>query len=185
MRDLTARQKAALRDPTARVVNMVEMGHPAGTLYLWSGSGMLTHDGADYIGCGLIGTITGIEHASDPRISQVGFALGGVPGDVLDVMSRDLKGYQATIYQALLTPDDRVIDGLMVVDVVDLDTQEAQGSDDGTFTIVVTGQSGFWQLENPSLLIWSPEAQKAEYPGDTGMDALHELEDLEVTWTRT
>ena len=71
MRNLTADQKAALRDPRSRVVNLVEMGHPDGTLYLWSGTGTLTHDGQDYIGCGLFGAITGIEQGWEPRISQV------------------------------------------------------------------------------------------------------------------
>lgn len=185
MRSLTARQKKALRDPNARVVNFVEMGHPDGTIYLWSGVGDLEYDGQTWMGCGLIGTITGIEHGWDPRVSRIGFAVGGVSGDVLDVMDRDLKGYEATIYIALLTPEDKVVDGLLTVDVVDLDYQESQADEEGTWTIVVVGQSGFWQLENPSLLLWSPEQQKADYPGDTGMDALSVLEDLEVTWTRT
>ncbi len=184
MRSLTARQKAALSDPAVHLVNMVEMGHPNGTLYLHSGVGVIDYGGQEWQGCGLFGIITGLEQGSDPRINNVGFAVGGVPGDVLDVSDRDLKGYQSTIYQALLTPDGRVIDGLITVDVVDLDYQETTADEEGTFTIVVTGQSGFWQLENPSLLLWSPEQQQADYPGDTGMDALHELEDLEVTWTR-
>lgn len=185
MRSLTARQKAALRDPNARVVNLVEMGHPDGTLYLWSGVGNLSFGGNTYTGCGLFGAITGFEQGADPRINQIGFVVAGAPGDALGVMDRDLKGYQAVIYQALLSEDDRVIDGLMEVDTVDLDTQNASAQDDGSFTITVYGQSGFWQLEKASLLIWSAETQKAEYPGDTGMDALTDLEDLEVTWTPT
>ncbi len=83
-----------------------------------------------------------------------------------------------------MTSDDRIVPPLEIADVVDLDTQDVQAGDDGSFTIVVLGQSGFWQLENPSLRLWSPEQQKADFPGDTGMDALHELENLEVAWTR-
>lgn len=185
MRSLTARQKAALRDPKTRIVNLVEMGHPNGTLYLWTGTGTLEHDGKSWIGCGLFGAITGVEQGSDPRINKVGFVAAGAPADALDLMTEDLKGFQATISMALLTPDDRVIDDLLPVDVVDLDTQSSEAADDGTFTISVNGQSAFWQLERPSMAVWSSETQKAVYADDTGMDALPELEDLEVTWTQT
>lgn len=185
MRSLTAEQKAALRDPKTRVVNLVEMGHPTGTQYLWSGTGTLTYNGNDYFGCGLFGAITGVEQASDPRITQIAFIAAGAPADVLDVVEEDLKGYQATISMALVTPDDRVIGAALPVDTVDLDTQSTDASEDGTFTIAVTGQSAFWQLEKPSMLVWSSESQKAEYSDDTGMDALTTLEDLDITWTPT
>lgn len=185
MRSLTARQKAALRDPKTRVANFLQLGHPDGTVYAWSGTGQLTHDGVEWTGCGLVGAITGIEQGMDPRINSVGFVLAGVPGDVLNVTVTDLKGYQATIYWGILTADDEVIDDLLQIDVVDLDTQDTAAADDGTYTIVVRGQSGFWQLERASRATWSPESQKAVYPDDTGMDALHTLEDLIVTWTKT
>lgn len=185
MRTLTARQKAALRDPFTTIANVVEIGHPSGTVYVWSGVGTLEYGGNEYIGCGLIGTIGGIEQGSDPRINEVIAAMAGVPSDVLGLIDADLKGREMSIYQALLTPDGRVIDDLLPVDVVDLDTQDTTADDDGTFIVSVRGQSGFWQLEKASLALWSPEQQKKDYAGDTGMDALATLEDLIVTWTRT
>lgn len=185
MRALTPRQKAALRRPDARVATFVEFGHPSGTVYAWSGSGVIEHDGHEWLGAGLVAGITGLGTTVEPSVSQIATVLTGVPGDTLGVADADLKGYVEIVYLGVLSADDRVIDDLLTVDVIDLDTQEARADDDGAFTVVATGQSGFWQLENPTRLLWSPEQGKADNPGDTGFDALAELEDREVSWTRT
>ena len=76
MRALTAAQKSALRDPLTRIAILLEMGHPSGTKYLWSGTGTLEADGQDWIGCGLFGAIEGLEH--DDEVNER-----------LDVLNRD------------------------------------------------------------------------------------------------
>lgn len=187
MRQLTARQKLALRMPGTRLAVFVKMEHPDGTVYAWSGSGIIDHDGQAWLGCGLIAGVSGVGSSTEPQVSQVGLVLTGVPADLLNVTDTDLKGYVATLYHAIMTPDDRIVGGLEVADVVDLDYQDVSASEDGSFTIAVIGQSGFWQLENASMRLWSPEQARADYPdgSDTGFDALHEMENLEIPWTRT
>lgn len=187
MRDLTARQKAALRTTGNTVATLVAMDLPDGTLYAWSGTGILDHGGHEWLGAGLVAGVTGVQSSTEPSVSNIGFVLTGVPSDALQVATEDLKGYTATCYHAIMTPDRRVIDDALVGDIADLNYQESQGTDDGTFTTVVMGQSGFWQLENASNRLWTPEQARADYPdgSDTGFDLLAELEDYEVTWTRT
>ena len=187
MRELTARQKLALRQPGTRMATFVELGHPDGTIYVWSGSGIVDHDGHEWLGVGLIAGISGVGSSAEPRVSQVVSVLTGVPGDALDVTTTELKGYTEIAYHAIMRPDDRIVDHLHVAETVDLDTQDVQAADDGSFTISVNGQAGFWQLEHASMRLWSPEQARADYPdgSDTGFDALHQLENLEVSWTRT
>ncbi len=182
---LTARQKAAIREQGTMVAVFVHMGHPDGDIYVWSGTGVVDHDGQQWVGCGHIGSITGVEGSSDPRVSRVNFVLSAVPGDALNLSNANLKDRTAIIYHAIMRPGCEIVDGLIQRDLVDLDTQEVSGSDDGTFVVAVNGQSGFWQLESAPRLFWSPEQQKIDFPGDTGMDALAALEDRIVTWTAT
>lgn len=184
MRVLSADQQAALRKPGHRVATFLRMDHPDGEVRVWTGTGVIDHGGDDWLGCGQIAAINGVGSSSEPSVSAVTMTLSGVPADALSVAETDLKGRQAVIYHGILTPADRVIDDLLVADVVDMDRQETSVADDGTYTVVVHGQSGFWQLERPSNLLWSAEEQKKIYPDDTGFDALATLEDLEVMWTR-
>lgn len=184
MLPLTVRQKNLLRSRQATVALFMESGHPDGTFYVWAGSGNVTEDGQEWLGCGLIAGISGMESSAEPSVSEVSMILTGVPGDVLNVSDTSLKGYQATIYHGIMR-EGRVIDGLIQRDIIDLDTQTSRGEEDGSFTIVVTGQSGYHQLEHASRLLWSPERQKSRYPTDVGLDGLAALEDKRVDWTRT
>lgn len=182
---LSPRQKAALRKPVMRVDTFLEMNLTSGVERYWNGSGVLNYDGKDWLGCGAITAIQGLESDTEPTVSEVRLIVSGIDAEAISYLQSDLKGQTATIYDAIMGEDERVIDDLIVADVIDLDTAEAVAAEDGTFTVIVSGQSGFWQLEKASDLTWSPDRQKSLFPGDTGLDLLPSLEDKVVSWTKT
>lgn len=181
---LTARQKAALKSGAA-VATLVHLSHPEGDVRAWSGTGVLEAAGHEWVGAGLVAAISGVEQTSAPEVSEVTLSLTGVPADVLSVAAVSLKGQVAEIFEAVLGPDGRVVDGLIPLDLVDMDRQEVSAGADGTYTISCIGQSGFWQLQLAANTAWSPEDQKAVHPDDTGMDYMARLISAEITWTRT
>lgn len=185
MRALTARQKAALRND-APVATFLDLDHPEGMQRFWTGTGRIDVEGIEYIGCGIIGAIGGVGADLEATVSSVVLGMTGLPQDI-GLVNVDLKGRQGVLYDGWLDVKGQVIDGLVQADVIDLDFQEVEAAEDGTITVRIKGQSGLWQLELASNLVWSPERQRQKYPEeiDTGLDALPDLEDLELNWTRT
>lgn len=184
LRDVTTAFDNALHAPQLRVAQLVYIDHPDGAVYVWSGVGNLDWNGNTYQGIGALGGINGVESTAPLKISEVTFVLTNVPVDLLADVNTDVKGRQAEVYFALLTDNMEVIPDPILIMLVDLDYQAAKIEDDGTATLYLTGSTGLWRLEQPSLVSWSPEEHKKTYPADTGLDMVPDMESKEVTWTR-
>lgn len=165
----------------------IEWPEPAQTINLWTGVGSLAWDGKTWIGFGLVGGLTGIGKTDvETQIQQVTFTLSGVnPADLGTIENVSIKGSEATVWMALLTPDRRVIPNPLQMAIIDLDTLTDRIQQDGTATIVLTGQTGFWTLRQPLAKYWTTEEQQATYPDDTGFDLIPGLVNKQIAWTRT
>lgn len=159
--------------------------HPDGEVYLWSRVGTLKWNGQDWRGIGALGRVTGISKTTTLELKQVTFELAGVPldgiGNLLqgDVRNRSIKLWLAGIHKNRVVGEPYlIIDDLM-------DYQTLSVSDDGSATLKITVNVGFWTIERAINESYTHESQIADYPGDSGLSLLTGLANKQTNWRLT
>lgn len=185
MRQLSAATKAALRRSHRIVAVFVRIGHPSGEGRFWSGLGPIEWGGHTWIGAGHIGSIDPVESSSAIEINEIRYTMTKLPPDVVAQLSREIKGYTASLWLGFLTIEGTLVDDPILILDSDLDYQSFAIAEDGSASLQVVSQHGFWRVEEPSDIKWSPEEHKLVHPGDAGLDLLPSLVNKVVAWTRS
>lgn len=185
MRSITSKVYAALKSAPVHPVVLVEIDHPDGYLYLWSGTAPLSYGGNTYDGAGLVAGISVAETSSQLRIWDAQMFLSAVPTDELEIIDAAIRNRKASIFIAFLNAEGNVIPDPVPLFEITMDNQAISVGEDGSHTIIINGQLGLWQLERVLSVSWTKEEQDPVYTGDTGFDLIPTLADKEVTWTRT
>lgn len=172
----------AVRDSYTLAI-MLEINHPDGMQYLWSGVGDLDYNGHTYYGKGILGSITTSRRTLEVRVDDVVLTLGGIDPQILDQVSYEIRDREANTYMVALD-DWAQVRGRSLIDNMIMDYMNDTYGDDGTVRVEIHAQAGFWSLVYPSKQVWSPEDQKQTYPDDTGMDYVPSLENKETKWTK-
>jgi hypothetical protein len=180
---LTARMADALSGGAARGI-FVQIEHPSGTGYFWSGVGSRTWNGHTWSGVGKLGHIGPVKHTSEIAIQDIVFTLTGVDSDIIAKLEDDVRNRNGSVWLACFSPlDDSVIaDPYQLIDS-ELDFQTYEVQPDGTATISITAHSGFYTLDRGTDEAWTRENQVLLFPTDTGMDMIASLQNQNLQWT--
>lgn len=181
---MSARMIAAMREGCPIAV-LAEVDHPEGRVWVWSGVGDLDHDGQIWRGVGILGTISPLEKTSEMTIQTVVFGLSGVSPEVVAFLDDSVRGREARAWLAAFDRRGRVIASPYLLVDGALDYQTLDYGDDGSATINLHAQCGFWTLERATDIAWTPEEQKKTYPTDVGLDLIPSLQNKPYTWSRT
>lgn len=174
------RAAIAARKPLAL---LAEIDHPDGTVRVWSRTGTLTYGGHDWAGLGLLGRVTPIGTTRELAIREIGFALAGVPQAALAFLDANVRNRIGTVWLAAVDALRRIVPDPIKIMEARLDYQKYSVAADGSATIALVGQMGFWTLERAIDVAWSREEQIKTYPDDTGLDLIPSLAQKDIVWT--
>jgi hypothetical protein len=163
---------------------LVRVDHPDGVVRLWSGVGLLDYDGHEWTGAGILGSVQASRKSVELRIDEVTLSLSGIDPQALGEISDEIRNREADVWLAALTPRLRVR-AVMLIDNISLDHMTDSLSEDGTATLQVVGEAGFWQLQRVTDEVWSDANQQLKFPGDTGLGFIATMRNKQTNWTRT
>jgi hypothetical protein len=156
--------------------------HPDGEVWLWSRVGTLNWDGQEWRGIGALGKVSGISKTTTLEVKQVVFELAGVPIDSMtDLLAGDVRNRSIKLWLAGIERHRVVGEPYLIIDDL-MDFQTLSVSDDGTATLKITVNVGFWTIERAVNEAWTHESQIAEYPDDTGLSLLTTLANKQTNW---
>lgn len=188
-RSMTAAAADALEAVRQAPRFLVQIDFDSGPLRLWSGVGPLSALGETWTGVGRLGSIGPVREGRDPTARGIVMELTIVPTPevpdapdaVLNIAeAEDYQGRPATVYQAMLDPDT----GALIEDPFArfrgyLDTMD-ESEEPGRATIRIRAENRLIDLERPRLAHYTPEDQKARYPGDTFFDEVAGLQQRQI-----
>ena len=188
-RDLTSGVSAALGATTSAPRWLVEIPFDSGTVRLWNGVGPLTALGETWTGAGRLGSISPIRETQSTVATGLKLQLAIVPTDEVPdapdaflniVLAEDFQGRPVTVYQAMVDPDS----GALIDDPFPrfggyLDVAE-DSELPGAAVLTITAENRLIDLERPRLRTYTPEDQKALYPGDSFFDHDAALQNREI-----
>lgn len=168
---------------------LVELAFESGTSRFWNGMGTLSALGHDWVGTGRLATLQPIAEAQGTVAGGISMTLAIVPTveipDAPDafldiVLTENFQGRPGTVYQAMLDPVTLALKGTPFqrfrgyLDV-------AEDSElPGAAVLRLTMESRMIDLEVARKRTYTPEDQKAVYPGDTFFDEVASLQNREI-----
>lgn len=174
-RRIAQRQGAQLRTV------LVEIDHPDGMVYAWTGDTPLDYGGNTYQGLGFLGAVSGIRTTTEITIVELRFTVSGVDPELVAGLSSSVKGRTGTVYEAYLSPD-RVVTSVRQKAYGLLDFQTYRIGEDGMATIDVAANAGMFHLRRKSNARWAPETARSQFPAETGFDEMHLQKDAQDFW---
>lgn len=190
MRNLDGDLSAAVQGERLAPIGLVELDYDSGSVYLWTGVGELVWNGNTYIGAGdggadgkqQIGRVGAIEETTEIRAVRVQLELSGCAPEVLAIaVAEDWQGRPVRVRYAVL--QGRAIVGTPLLLFSGLIDNMTVGEGDQA-SLVLTCESKQIDLERTRARRYTAEDQRAEYPGDKGLDVVAALQEREVHWGR-
>jgi len=162
---------------------LIDLEFDSGALYFWTGITPLTFNGNEYIGAGNLLGISPIAETSEIRAVGVNLSLSAIPASLISIaLTEAYQGQPVKIRFGALSSGSIVSDPYLIFDGrMDVMTIDDAGQD---ASISLSAESRLIDLERPRIRRYTPEDQKAEHPGDTGMDFVPKIQDTSVQWGR-
>lgn len=182
---LTSRMQEAVTSGW-QLALLAAVDHPSGFFYAWTGVGLLEWDGHTWIGVGVLGGAGPVKRTSELQIQEIQLRLTGIPPEQARWLSSVVRGREAQLWLAAISPTDGQVvrdPYPLVLSLMDYQTYQIDESSAPQLSIV--GQTGFYTLDRALDEVWSTEAQRGRDPTDTGLDQMAVLANQTVNWTRT
>lgn len=180
-REIPSGTDEATRAPSLAPIGLVELDFESGFVRTWTGLGDLQWNGVTWTGIGLLGKISTIEETQELRAVGIQLELSGIPPDVLAIANNEQwHGRPARVFfavldehQALVGEPYQVFSGLM---------DQMSLIEGGEARITLACESRQIDLERTRARRYTTEDQRAEFPGDAGMDHVTSLQEQEIVW---
>ncbi|MFA6121924.1 MAG: hypothetical protein WCT35_04925 [Sideroxydans sp.] len=173
----TTAQQTALESPVARVVYFAELHFVSGTLRLCTALQTINWGGYDWLGMGLVGSISPVEEGAGLTSSALNFTLNIADASVLALALgtvEDYRGQPAKLYFCPLDEQFRLIDTPEICWRGIMDTV-AVGVDGETGQVTLKCETSAYGIKRRQPLRLNSAQQKQRHPGDTGFDFLNDL----------
>ncbi len=182
-RPITAALLAALSAVRVRPLLLVEAFFDSGTLRMWNGLGPLAVLGNQWIGVGLMQSISQIDETSEVRAAGAQIGLSGIPSSMLSViLQEDYQGRKAHIYVGAfdLATDAIIVDPLLMFSG-SIDTMPVlEGGE--TASVFASVESRLIRLEGASRRRFTAADQRFRFPDDAGLDHVAAIQDVQIVW---
>lgn len=189
----TEGQAAQLAKSGARVATLVDLEFTDDPKYLWNGFGKRLFGGNEYIGCGDVGSIEGLEDTRGPVSQQVTFTLSGVADSPVDLLATVLdstdivQGNLAIVSLQFFDNDWQAVGnpvpiyfGVMMPPRV---TREAATETTGARrTIVLPTENLFFGRHRPPAGRYTDTEQRKRFEGDRFCQYTTRLASLTLIW---
>ena len=155
--------------------------HPDGAVYLWSRIGTLNWDDHQWRGIGALGRVSGISKTTTLEVKQITLELRGVPPTSTEFLDTNVRNRPAKLWLAAIERQKVVGSPLVIIDDK-MDYMKLKVEDNGTSTLQILVNVGFWSIERAINKAWTHEEQQLKYPGDTGMSQIPLLTSKQTNW---
>lgn len=165
----------------------VEIDHPDRVTQWWSGLGFIDWDGKTWAGVGSLGAISVAPSDTSVAVTDVTFTLSGVSPEILAGLSERVDGATAKIWKVWLSEKWTVAYAELIQEC-ELD-QQMLDVKDGSASVTITANGGFFYLERQTAAVWDPEHQRDKLISmgidpatDTGFDMMHQMRSKNLAW---
>ena len=179
-RDLTTAVQNQLSASELEPFFAIKLAFDSGDVRIWTGYTDITVASETYIGGGQLLSISPVEETVEIAAKGVQFGLNGIDRVWLLLLSRKIIKvalpkciwafyHRAQYYQILLIFDGR------------MDVMTIQDSGD-TASITLSAESRLIDLERPRVRRYTNSDQQNQFPGDTSLRFVADLQDKEIAW---
>jgi len=180
-RDLTSGANTAAQAEVVRPVLMCKLEFDGGDVLANSSPYTITYDSDDYLGVGNMGNVSNVQESPSLSAQGITLTLSGIPSDYISIsLSEDYQGRTGTIFLAFLDEDHALIDDPLPMFIGRMDTMSIEIGDSASILLAVENRLADWH--RPRIRRFTHEDQQQEYPGDTGLEYVAKIEDLEIVW---
>ncbi len=184
-REMTAEFLAAITSQKIRPALFVEITFTSGPIYVWTGRGVVSWGGHDWVGVGSLGTISNIEEGSTIEAKGITLSLSGIDTTLLTgVMDEFQVGLPAIVYLRLFDSDNAFI-GDPVISWSGRTDQPTVEMDGQTATISINCENRLVDMNVAVDRRYTNEDQQLDHPGDRGMEFVSSLQEVVLYWGRT
>lgn len=180
-RDIASVVANALGDEVVEPFFAVDLMFDSGALRFWSGVGIKTISGFEYIGTGTFLSISDIEETAEIAAAGATLTLSGIPTELLSLaLAEPYQNRVARIYFGLMGEEAsmaEIFTGTM--DLMDIE----EGAT--TSTIQLTIENRLLDLERPRVRRLTNNDQQSRFPGDRGLEFVEAIQDRPILWGRT
>ena len=173
--------EAAANSP--RVVVLLDIAFPSGTLYATSAERPIAYNGNRYNPSGSFTEANGFAETLDLKARRVSIRMSGVDAALITKLMDDAYNFaEANIYLAFCDENWKLVTDPHVLGDALLLSGASITLDQGSGMAEINAETRDILNARSSAQLATPESQQLRYPGDSGMNAVRVIMDIEVEW---
>jgi hypothetical protein len=184
-RPMTSEYLAAIQSGMLRPALFVEANFTSGPIYVWSGLGLITWGGHEWVGIGSLGSVSTVEESSTVEAKGVTLTLSGIDATLLEgILDEFQVGLPVLVTLGLFNEA-----GVLIADPVlafagqmDQPTLEVNGT---AATISINCENRLFEMNVAVDRRYTNEDQQRDYPGDRGFEFVSSIQEAQIYWGRT
>lgn len=186
MRNLSQEMINALSAPVIWPALLLRGFFKSGEIRLWTGVGMLVHEGIAYQGMGDLISISTIEETDDIKATGVQIVLSAIKTEVIALALLELeRGRRGDIYfGCLYESGNSLVPSPTLLFRGRLNTAQIRDAVEGP-QLVLGYENELIDLERPRTRRYTAQEQRRYYPGDAFLDYIADLVDKKLNWGST
>jgi len=154
------------------------------TVLIHTGLGNLVIGGETYLGAGTLLSISDIEDSKELKSAGVTFSISGMDIEVLGyALNENYQNRPMSLFMAFVSGGTDDVDGYLTLykgRMINIDI-----SDDVTGSnITLQTENRLLDLRRPSNIRYTRESQQYLYAGDTSLDQVNKISQMDIEWGR-
>jgi hypothetical protein len=154
------------------------------TVLIHTGQGDLVIGGETYIGAGTLLAISDIEDSKELKSAGVTFSISGMDAEVLGyALNENYQNRPISLYMAFVSGGTDDVDGYLTLykgRMINIDiSDDVNGSN-----ITLQTENRLLDLRRPSNIRYTKESQQYLYNGDTSLDQVAKVSQMNIEWGR-
>lgn len=182
----TETQAAYAAGETVSLVRLAHFDFEEGAMRVWSGGiGKIVAGGQEWLGLGVLGSISDMHIGAGDAASITTFRLSGVDPDMIGKAreSGSVRGRSAATYACFLSGPKRALDVPFFIEGGKLDVLSFSILGPRDRTITMTMESDFADRANAPLAMYSTRDQALlGFPDDRGLDYIPTMANAKTNW---
>lgn len=168
---------------SVRAAVLLDVAFPSGTLYATSCERPIVYNGTRYNPSGAFGSASGNAESTDLKARRISISLSGIDASLRTKLLDDAFHFaEVNLYLALCDENWKpVADPYPIGDSL-LMSGAIITLDQGSGAVEISAETLDIFNARSSAALATPESQKLRYSGDTGMDDVRAIAEMEVEW---
>lgn len=182
--NLTAANRGEATAAVVRMVGMLDIAFPSGTVYANSGDHALTYNGNSYLASAvMVDAVGGIGETTDLKARRVSIRLNGCDSSLITKLMDDSYHFaEVNVYLGFLDDEGQLVgDPYSVGDSLFMSSATIS-LDAGSGAVEISAETPEVLDARSSEALATPQSQKLRYAGDTGMDDVRKIMETEIEW---